>query len=240
MYIWESMECYFILVEPSVPGNIGGAARAIKTMGFKHLRLVNPSDYLSPEARMLAHASKEILEGAEVFGSLKQALGDLDLSVATTAKKRNIRADFIVNTELPGRILSKGGAVEKMGIVFGREESGLSNEEIRLCDLVSTVPLKQSYPSLNLSQAVMLYAYTLSPLAMPPKRRRDEPVQEFLTGTPFSTSLPFRTMMDRAAEILQRLEVDRSPALYNRILERLALLGEDDVHLLLSVLSRLQ
>ena len=228
------MEFYFILVEPSVPGNIGASARAIKTMGFKYLRLVNPSDHLSPESKMLAHASMEILESAEVFDDLDQALADLDLSIATTAKKRNIRADFLRNTELPGLLKSKGETVKKTGIVFGREESGLSNREIKLCDLVSTIPLKQSYPSLNLSQAVMLYAYTLSGPAGKSGPGKSGP------GASPSSPLPFRTMMEKAEETLRRLEMDRSPALYNRILERIALLEEDDIHLLLSVLSKLE
>ena len=234
------MEFYFILVEPSVPGNIGASARAIKTMGFKYLRLVNPSDHLSPESKMLAHASMEILESAEVFDDLDQALADLDLSIATTAKKRNIRADFLRNTELPGLLKSKGNTVKKTGIVFGCEESGLSNREIKLCDLVSTIPLKQSYPSLNLSQAVMLYAYTLSELLLPQEVDRTVHAGKSGPGTSPSPPIPFRIMMERAAEILRRLEMDRSPALYNRIMERITLLEEDDIHLLLSVLSRLE
>jgi tRNA/rRNA methyltransferase len=234
------MKIFFILVEPAIPGNIGASARAIKTMGFKRLRLVNPTDHLSAEARMFAHASGEILENAEVFSNLKDALKDLDMSIATTAKKRTVREDYPGNAELPGIIRSKGDAVKTIGIVFGREESGLSNDEIRLCHLVSNIPMKQSYPSLNLSQAVMLYAYSLAELALPGQVRFASSGRSKGSMTSVTAALPFRTLMERSAELLRKLEVDRSPALYNRILERLAMLGEEDIHLLLSVLSRLK
>ncbi|MFC2080590.1 tRNA/rRNA methyltransferase [Bacteroidota bacterium] len=223
------MNICFILVEPAVPGNIGASARAIKTMGFSQLRLVNPCDHLSTEAKMLAHASGEILENAEVFAGLSAALADLDLTIATTAKTRDARVEYLHNNSLPALIKAKGNSVENIGLVFGCEESGLSNDDIRKCDMVSSIPLKQDYPSLNLSQSVMIYAYTMADLPIAGK------------GGESHTSSPgeFRAMMNKTKETLQKLEIDRNPALYNRILERLALLKEDDIHLLLSVLGRL-
>jgi len=224
------MNTYFILVEPAVPGNIGSAARAIKTMGYSKMRMVNPCDHLSTEARMLAHASGEILEEAEVYSGLKEALADIDFSIATTAKVRDARVVFYPNTELPEIISAKGNSITNVGIIFGREESGLSNDEIRLCDIASSIPLVQSYPSLNLGQAVMLYAYTLS--------TSPERVIQPVGKSPNPNE--FKTMMDQSKELLKRIEADRNPALYNRVLERLALLQEDDIHLLLSVLSRMK
>jgi len=224
------MNTYFILVEPAVPGNIGSAARAIKTMGYSKMRMVNPCDHLSTEARMLAHASGEILEEAEVYSGLKEALADIDFSIATTAKVRDARVVFYPNTELPEIISAKGNSITNVGIIFGREESGLSNDEIRLCDIASSITLVQSYPSLNLGQAVMLYAYTLS--------TSPERVIQPVGKSPNPNE--FKTMMDQSKELLKRIEADRNPALYNRVLERLALLQEDDIHLLLSVLSRMK
>ncbi len=212
-----------------MPGNIGASARAIKTMGFKDLRLVNPGDHLGPEARMMAHASGEILESAGLFHRLEEALADLDLSIATTAKTRDARVEYLPCASLPEIIRSKGRGLGGIGIVFGREESGLSNHEIRMCDLASTIPLKQPYPSLNLAQSVMIYAYTLAGLAPVTKEMR--------SMVPDSNAFP--TMMERSKGLLKKLEIDRNPALYNRILERIALLEEDDIHLLLSVLGRL-
>jgi tRNA/rRNA methyltransferase len=222
------MDMYFILVKPAVPGNIGAAARAIKTMGYNRLRLVSPCDYLGLEARMLAHASEEILQGAEIFDLLEEAIADLDLVIATTAKIRNVRVNYINAVEIPEMILAKGQSVSKIGLVFGHEESGLTNEEIRMCDLVSSIPMKGSYPSLNLGQSVMIYAYLMASF-------------EWTQPEPASQALDkegFRAMMDKATTVLKDLDIDSNPALYNRILERLASLGEDDIHLLHSILNR--
>lgn len=235
IYLYLSMNYFFILVEPAVPGNIGSAARAIKTMGFSKLRLINPCDHLSVEAKMLAHGSGEILESAEVFPGLETALADIDISIATTAKRRDARVEFHNNMDLPGILLAKGSSIQNVGIVFGREESGLSNDEIRLCDLASTIPLAKTYPSLNLGQAVMLYAYTLSEIQEPGFPGRDIQKKKSIQEEP-----EFRTMMEKSKDLLRKIEADRSPALYNRILERIAMLGEDDIHLLLSVLGRLK
>jgi tRNA/rRNA methyltransferase len=224
------MDVYFILVEPAVPGNIGATARAIKTMGFSKLRLIRPTDHLSSEARMLAHASQEILENAGVFNSLAGSLEDIDFSIATTAKYKDARAEYHPVHSIPGIIRSKRDTIQNYAIVFGREESGLSNQEIRACDIASSIRMKQSYPSLNLSQAVMIYAYTLAGLTE----------DELQSGGQSTDRREFKTMMDKSKLLLNKLEMDRSPALYNRILERLALLGEEDVRLLLSILGRLE
>jgi tRNA/rRNA methyltransferase len=222
------MEYYFILVEPAVPANVGAAARAIKTMGFSRMRLVNPCDHLGQEARMLAHASEEILENARLFNGLEAAVADLDLAIATTAKTRDAREEFHDVADLPGIIRSKGVTVQSIGLVFGREESGLTNDEIRGCDLASTIPMKQKYPSLNLGQAVMIFAYVLSALEMPgsgkPSGSKDQE--------------GFRAMMEKSKKVLLDLDINSNPALYYRILERLATLGEDDIHLIHSVLNR--
>jgi tRNA/rRNA methyltransferase len=229
MYIYSVMQFTFVLVEPAVPGNIGAAARAIKTMGFSNLRLVNPCDHLAEEALMLAHGSHDILEGANVFSTLDEALDGLDLTVATTAKKRQARLKYSLLPDLADFLAMKGDSIQSTGIVFGREESGLSNDEIRMCDIVSSVPLSNPYPSLNLGQAVMLYAYTLSGFDVK---------KSYSTITENSNSEEFRTMMDRARQVLDETGFPESPALYNRLLERLAWLDEDDIHLVLSVLKK--
>jgi tRNA/rRNA methyltransferase len=222
------MDLYFILVEPAVPGNIGAAARAIKTMGFTSLRMVNPCDHMGQEARMLAHASEEILENADIYTVFEEAISDLDLTIATTAKARNIRREYLNASNIPEIIRAKGRLVNKIGLVFGREESGLTNNEIRMCDIVSNIPMKGSYPSLNLSHSVMIYAYILASF----ERTRAEPAPKTLNQE------GFRALMDKSKEVLKELDIEKSPALYNRILERLASLGEDDIHLLHSILNR--
>ena len=166
------MDHFFILVEPAVPENIGASARAIKTMGFNNLRMVNPCDFRDGKAQWVAHGSREILDNAGVYKDLETATADLDFIVGTTSKKRRTNQDYYYPDHLKEIISSKQKSINKLGIVFGREESGLSNEELKLCDLISTIRLSRPYPSLNLSQSVMLYAYELSQLKKKPLKSR--------------------------------------------------------------------
>ena len=156
----SSRSIYFILVEPQTPGNVGAAARAIKTMGFRHLRLVNPCDFRKQEARWMAHASEDILDAAEVFPSLEAALTDIHFAVATTQREREFHFPFFTPKELAAEI-TPISQKHRIALVFGREQSGLTNAEIRLCHAISTIPAAVSHPSLNLAQAVMVYAYEL-------------------------------------------------------------------------------
>ena len=158
------MEISFVITEPATPENVGAAARALKTMGYSDLRLVNPCDHLSAPARWMAHASEDILEKAQVFLSLEEAVESCDFIVGTTAKQRNVRHDYLPLQQLAEFLEKKEKVIRRVAIVFGREESGLSNKELGFCDLLTTVPLNSPYPSLNLAQAVMLYAYELSSL----------------------------------------------------------------------------
>ncbi len=151
---------YFILVEPQYPGNVGAVARAMNTMGLSHLRIVNPPDLKSDEAKMMAYQSYHIIEKAEIFDSVKEAVKDLSIVVAATARLGKERGPSWEPRELAEEILKFAGE-NKIGIMFGREASGLTNEELRLAHFVTTIPAYRSYPSLNLSQAAMLYAYII-------------------------------------------------------------------------------
>lgn len=151
----------FILVEPRTPGNIGAAARAIKTMGFSNLVLVNPGDHLDREARWMAHASEDILENARVCDSLEEAIAESNFVVATTQRERGYHFPFFTPEELREKIMPVS-AEHRAAIVFGRERTGLTNEELQCCHAITTIPAAISHPSLNLAQAVMVYAYELS------------------------------------------------------------------------------
>ncbi len=151
---------HFILVEPKTPGNIGAAARAIKTMGFGNLALVNPGDLGAPEARWMAHAAEDVLENARIFPSLSKALKDSHFVVATTQRVRGYHFPYYTPAELGEKLIPLSQA-HRVAIVFGRENSGLTNEELRCCHAISTIPAAVNHPSLNLAQAVMVYAYEL-------------------------------------------------------------------------------
>ncbi|MFZ0391449.1 MAG: RNA methyltransferase [Calditrichia bacterium] len=154
----NSNNLYFVLVEPQSPGNIGAAARALKTMGFSNFLLVNPADHLADEAQWMAHASADILESAAIFRTLPEALKGMHMVVATTQRERIFHLPFFTPAELVKKAIPVS-MEHKVAIVFGREKTGLTNEELGMCDMVSTVPAYTSHPSLNLAQTVMIYAY---------------------------------------------------------------------------------
>lgn len=160
--MWKD-NVYFILVEPREPGNIGSAARAIKNMGFKNLEMVNPADYHSGETRRFAHQSMDILKRANIYDSFGEAIRDKAIVVGTTRRTGKIRGLIYPLHELARRIpaLAKEN---KVAFVFGREDRGLTNEEIKQCGYLATIPSDKAQPSLNLAQAVLIVAYELSRL----------------------------------------------------------------------------
>ena len=160
------MQLAFVLVEPKVPENVGAAARALCTMGFGELWLVNSDLHTRPEAHWLAHGSDHILENARIFPDLAAVRNSVDLLMGTSAKPRHQRQDWHEPARLRDVLASKGASVATAALVFGREDRGLSNEELALCDLLTGIPMKVPYPSLNLAQAVMLYAWEMSGLSV--------------------------------------------------------------------------
>jgi tRNA/rRNA methyltransferase len=224
-------EIQFILVEPAVPGNIGSCARALKTMGYSHLTLVNPCDHLSVEAKTLAHGSHDVLEKARLVHTLQEAIDNVDLIIGTTANtRRKARKDFYYPEQIIDYISENSDTITSVAIVFGREESGLSNEEIRMCDILSTIPIKTKFPSLNLAQSVMLYAYLCARSGF-----RDPDFTQQTTGDQTKIALK-----NQASEILQNLEFKKDENIYNRMMERLNIAGSDDAHLMLSFIKRLR
>ncbi|MEZ3501202.1 tRNA/rRNA methyltransferase [Pantoea sp. KPR_PJ] len=153
-----------ILVSPARPENIGAAARAMKTMGFSELRIVASDAWQDPAARRVAHGAGEILDNLRTFDTLSQALEDIDFSVATTARSRAKFRYYATPQQVEAQLLEKRQWVNSMALVFGREDSGLTNEELALADLLTGIPMAQDYPSLNLGQAVMVFCYQLSSL----------------------------------------------------------------------------
>jgi len=198
---------------------MGAAARAMKTMGFSNLRLVNPGNYLGERALATAHASNEILEQAEVYTTLADATSDIDLVIGSAAKHRNVKTDYHWVGDLPKILARKGESVSSVAIVFGREESGLANDELALCHLLTTIPMRSKYPSLNLGQAVMVYAYELSKVESIYARKKERKV----------TQGEYVVARQRLEQLLTNIEMD--PKVQDRIIERFALLGEEDISL---------
>jgi tRNA/rRNA methyltransferase len=125
-----------ILVEPQYPGNIGMVCRAMKNMGLNELRLVNPCDYNHPEAYKFAVSARDLLDRAAVFSSLSEALADSPLSIGTTRRHGKYRPEIISPEQVAQRILPEMHQ-HRAALVFGREDSGLTTDELSLCILPS-------------------------------------------------------------------------------------------------------
>jgi tRNA (cytidine32/uridine32-2'-O)-methyltransferase len=145
-----------VLVETSHPGNIGSVARAMKTMGIENLVLVNPKVFPSEEALAMASGADDILSKAKVVDSFEQAIGDCELVLGATARSRDLEWPMHHPKALPHKIGHK-----KTALVFGRERTGLTNEELWRCHGGIHIPTSPQYRSLNLAQAVQIVAYEI-------------------------------------------------------------------------------
>lgn len=155
----------FIMVQPSHPGNVGAAARAIKTMGFNQLCLVDPKDpsvLQHPEAQSLASGATDILAQASVVSTLAQALEPVTLAFALTARARYLGPpplDIRQTAELSRTHLDQNAG--QVAIVLGTERVGLENEHISLCQYLCHIPANPEYSSLNVAQALQLAAWEM-------------------------------------------------------------------------------
>ncbi|MGL5200385.1 MAG: tRNA/rRNA methyltransferase [Aeromonas veronii] len=220
------MKLYFVLVAPARPANVGAAARAMKTMGFDAMRLVASRVHEEEEASWVAHGAQDILTQAEAFDTLTEALVDMDLVIATTARERGRYQHYLTPGEIREQIRSKP-SLGKVAIVFGCEESGLSNEQLAEVDLISYLPLKVSYPSLNLGQAIMLYAYELSQLMDELNADGGAAVAEN-----FDNAGQVRVLKSKTAELLGELGVSQDEKLHQWVMDRVPMLPQRDLNML--------
>ncbi|MFM5737719.1 tRNA/rRNA methyltransferase [Aeromonas veronii] len=220
------MKLYFVLVAPARPANVGAAARAMKTMGFDAMRLVASRVHEEEEASWVAHGAQEILTQAEAFDTLPEALADMDLVIATTARERGRYQHYLTPGEIREQIRIKP-SLNKVAIVFGCEESGLSNEQLAEVDLISYLPLKVSYPSLNLGQAIMLYAYEMSQLMDELNADGAAAVAEN-----FDNVGQVRVLKSKTAELLGELGVSQDEKLHQWVMDRVPMLPQRDLNML--------
>ncbi len=148
-----------VLVGTTHPGNIGAAARAMKTMSQDNLYLVNPKEFPSAVATARAAGADDILANASIHADLKSAISDCELVITTSARTRSIPWPMVTPRECAEKIATSNDG--NVAIVFGRENSGLSNEEMELGNLVLQIPTNAEYSSLNLASAVQIVCYEL-------------------------------------------------------------------------------
>lgn len=200
---------------------MGAAARAMKTMGFSELRIVDSQAHLDPAAKRVAHGAGEILENATQWGSLSAALADIDFSIATTARARAKFRYYATPQQVQTVLEEKQQWVNSAALVFGREDSGLTNEELAQVDLLTGIPMAADYPSLNLGQAVMVYCYQLSAL------------RQVSAQTAAAAEVPqLDALRQRAENLLHQLDVAADEKLADWMQQRLGLLQQRDTAML--------
>ena len=147
-----------VLSRTSHPGNIGAAARAMKTMGIVSLHLVNPKKFPDAEAEAMASGASDVLRGARVCASLAEALQGTVYALAVSARRREL-AYVSADARSAAQLLLAAAQEGEVALVFGSEKSGLTNEEILQCGAVAHIPADPGYSSLNLAAAVQVLAY---------------------------------------------------------------------------------
>jgi tRNA/rRNA methyltransferase len=211
-------ETSIILVDPSLAVNTGAVARAMKNMGFTALRIVCPdvtSEHLSDPARRMASGAEDVLDQARVFPSLGEALADIQVVAGCTARKGKGRNPVLHPRDLR-EYTAEYGPRTRLGIVFGREDRGLTNAELDLCHLVLTIPTAPEHPSLNLAQAVLLVCYELTGRAAP--GASNDPSR----GSP-ATSEELEELYQHGREVLLRVRFldPQNPDRMLRVLRRI-------------------
>jgi TrmH family RNA methyltransferase len=151
----------FILIDPKEAGNIGASARALKNMGFKNLELVKPVLFFTDETRFMACDAVDVVEQATVHSDLKDAIKDKSLVIGTTRRLGKQRGLIIPLKGSIKRIVLTAKK-NRVAILFGREDKGLSNKVVEECGFLITIPTDSLSPSLNLAQSILLVAYELS------------------------------------------------------------------------------
>ena len=150
-----------VLVETSHSGNIGSAARAMKTMGLTQLYLVAPKQGIDEQAIALAAGAEDVVRQAVIVPTFDQAVADCSLVIGTSARLRHLQNSLIEPRECGLKALERAAQNERIAVVFGRERIGLTNEELLKCRYHLTVPANPDYSSLNLAMAVQLVCYEL-------------------------------------------------------------------------------
>jgi tRNA/rRNA methyltransferase len=222
-----------VLSHTTHPGNIGAAARAMKTMGFKHLYLINPSHFPDPQAVAMAAGADDVLRDAVVCGTIDEALKDVVLTVGMTARVRDISNEVASPREAMPQVLQEA-TTHPVALLFGTEMSGLTNEEVSRAQLLINIPANPDFSSLNLAASVQVIAYELAAAAQvfqpvaqelqPAPHEQVEGLMAHLEKTLFEIGF-FTTQ--NPARMMQRLR-----RLYAR-----ARLESDEINILRGILS---
>ena len=237
----QASDIRIVLVNPSHPGNVGAAARAMKNMGLNRLVLVNPQEYPDPRAIWRAAGAKDLVESAEVVETLDEAIADCQLVVGTSARERKIPWPLVDPKTCAERVYAEPEGV-KVALLFGREDSGLTNEELRRCNLHVNVPTSDAYRSLNLAMAVQILCYELRMCSLA-EEGRFEGMSEW--DEPIASSEDMERFYEHLSTVLEELafyDPDNPRQLMTRLrrLFHRARLDQMEMNIMRGILSEVQ
>ncbi|MEO8143596.1 MAG: RNA methyltransferase [Betaproteobacteria bacterium] len=224
-----------VLCRPSHPGNIGAAARAMKTMGLSDLRLIAPEKFPAPEARWMATSAIDVLDNSKIHGRLPEAISDCVAAFALSARPREWSTQVLDVRAAAARALELDGEV---AFVFGNEQAGLTNDEMLACQYLVHIPTQPECRSLNLAQAVQVVAYELFRVTASPafQMRSEKPATvgdlEGLYGH-----------LEEAAvqsEFLDPASSSKLRTRWRRLFSRVPALEREEVNILRGLLNALQ
>ncbi|MCH4246517.1 MAG: RNA methyltransferase [Acinetobacter populi] len=155
-----------VMVNTTLPANIGAALRAMKTMGLQHLVLVNPKTFPHPDIDALAAGASDLIAQIEVVDTLEQAIADCHLVFGTSARSRTIPWPLLDVRPAAQEIIQASQKQQNIAVLFGREDRGLTNEELALANYHLTIPVNPDYGVLNVAQAIQVVCYELRMAAL--------------------------------------------------------------------------
>ncbi|MCD6056171.1 MAG: methyltransferase, TrmH family, group 1 [Gammaproteobacteria bacterium] len=230
-----------VLVNTSHPGNIGAAARAMKTMNLQQLVLVAPVFYPHADATARAAGADDILYNCKVVNALSEAVADCQWVIGTSARHRHLPWPQLSPRECGEKTVSEAIQGRRIALVFGREKTGLSNEELQLCHYHVQIPSNPDYSSLNLASAVQVLAYEIN-MTLHAMQSTEKPVIK--THLP-ATGEEMASFYEHLERVLLKLEVldPKQPRQLLRRLHRLfnrAQLEREEIHILRGVLTAVE
>jgi tRNA (cytidine32/uridine32-2'-O)-methyltransferase len=227
-----------VLVETSHPGNIGATARAMKNMRLSRLDLVAPKRFPSEEATSRASGADDLLVEARVHDTLDQALRDCRLVIGTSARPRTVSWPVLAPHEAAGKLFEESQAGE-VALIFGREQSGLSNSELDRCNYLVHIPTNPAYSSLNLAAAVQVLSYEIHLASLGGRQSTQESPRDLATAEMMQG---FNTHLAQALDDVGFTDPEQSEKLLRRLrrLYQRARPDKDEINILRGIFSAMQ
>jgi TrmH family RNA methyltransferase len=232
------MSIRIVLTGIAHPGNIGSAARAMKTMGLERLSLVAPQRFPATEATVMAAGADDVLDAARIHADVRSAVADCGLVIGTTVRARHLSWRTLEPREAAREIVA-AAATSEVAVLFGAERSGLTNEELDLCQRLVTIPTGATYASLNVAMAVQVMSYEILLAG------RDLPAAAAAAGIPLASATEMERFYAHLEAVLEEIDFrDRTGeghlmARLRRLFSR-TVLDQNEVNILRGILTAVQ